>query len=61
MYHWALYFRNLNSDTPVQWQIGSKTINPIMIERQSGGRIYIDMKDHIKLRRPQPSDSNIYR
>jgi hypothetical protein len=50
------YFRNLNTGKPVQWHIGTKTINPILIERQSGGRIYIDMKNHINLKRPQPSD-----
>jgi len=55
------YFRNLNTEKPVQWQIGTKTINPILTERQSGGRIYIDMKNHINLKRPQPSDSNTYR
>ncbi|XP_069682064.1 Ig-like V-type domain-containing protein FAM187A [Periplaneta americana] len=51
---------NLNTDTPVQWQIGTKNINPILIEKQSGGRIYIDMKDHINLKKPRPTDSNIY-
>jgi hypothetical protein len=55
------YFRNLNTDKPVQWQIGTKTINPTLIERQSGGRIYIDAKNHINLKKPQPTDSNIYR
>ncbi|PSN53923.1 hypothetical protein C0J52_02451 [Blattella germanica] len=55
------HFRNLNTDIPIRWQIGTKHLNSILIQEQTNGRIYIDEKNHINLKRPRLADSNIYR
>lgn len=54
-------FRNLNSDVPVQWQIGSKKLIPELLVAESKGRIYISITDKIHIKDAKISDSNVYR
>lgn len=53
--------RNLNSDSPIQWQIGSKIVIPDLINQQSMGRIYVSVMDKININKVKLIDSNIYR
>lgn len=55
------FVRNLNSDAPVQWQIGPKKLIPELIARQSNRRIYITIMDRINIEKAKISDSNVYR
>ncbi|XP_067002059.2 Ig-like V-type domain-containing protein FAM187A [Anabrus simplex] len=51
---------NLNSDTPIKWQIGSMNANPQVLYSQTKGRIYVNIKDHLVIKRLRLVDSNIY-
>ncbi|XP_045468451.1 Ig-like V-type domain-containing protein FAM187A [Harmonia axyridis] len=51
---------NLNSETPIQWQIGQKIIIPELISKESNGRIFVGLTDRIHIKRALVSDSNIY-
>lgn len=53
--------RNLNSDVPVNWQIRNNVINGIIIAEQSQGRIYINMKNQLVIKKLRFADGNIYR
>ncbi|KAH0808598.1 hypothetical protein GEV33_014190 [Tenebrio molitor] len=52
---------NLNSDVPVQWQIGSKKLVPELLVVESKGRIYISITDKIHIKETKLADTNIYR
>lgn len=54
-------YRNLNSDSPVKWQIGSKNIIPELILQESNGRIHISLTDKIHIKKAKVHDSNVYR
>ncbi|XP_011312365.1 Ig-like V-type domain-containing protein FAM187A [Fopius arisanus] len=51
---------NLNSDTPMTWQIASKSINPLSISDESNGRISLDPHDRLIFKRLRFTDTNIY-
>lgn len=54
------FVRNLNSDTPIVWQIGTKSLNPIKINEESKGRITIDSYQKIIIKKLRYADGNIY-
>ncbi|XP_050294336.1 uncharacterized protein LOC126734672 isoform X2 [Anthonomus grandis grandis] len=51
---------NINSDVPVQWQIGDKNLIAEKIVKESHGRIYISITDRIHIKKSKISDSNVY-
>ncbi|XP_044744457.1 Ig-like V-type domain-containing protein FAM187A [Coccinella septempunctata] len=51
---------NLNSDVPIQWQIGQKLIIPELVSKESNGRIFVGITDRLHIKRAMVSDSNIY-
>ncbi|KAF7286903.1 hypothetical protein GWI33_003170 [Rhynchophorus ferrugineus] len=51
---------NLNSDVPIQWQIGDKNLIPEIISKESNGRIYISITDRVHINKARLADSNIY-
>lgn len=55
------FFRNLNADIPIIWQIGDKLIIPSQVKLQSNGRIHINSQLHIIFESLKFEDSNIYR
>jgi len=57
----TIYFRNLNADVPIVWQIDNKTIIPSHIKFQSKGRIHMSPQMHILFEFLKFEDANIYR
>ncbi|XP_057655433.1 uncharacterized protein LOC130893390 [Diorhabda carinulata] len=51
---------SLNTDSPIQWQIGSKKLIPEIISSESKGRIFITITDRIRINQAKISDSNVY-
>ncbi|XP_064211797.1 uncharacterized protein LOC103314839 [Tribolium castaneum] len=51
---------NLNTDVPVQWQIGTKKLVPELLVAESKGRVYVSITDKIHIKDAKISDSNIY-
>ncbi|KAG5886478.1 hypothetical protein JTB14_026738 [Gonioctena quinquepunctata] len=51
---------NLNTDAPIQWQIGNKNVVPEILSEESQGRIFISITDRIHIKNARISDSNIY-
>ncbi|XP_066151045.1 Ig-like V-type domain-containing protein FAM187A isoform X2 [Euwallacea fornicatus] len=51
---------NINSDAPIQWQIGEKNLKAERIWAESKGRIFISITDRIHIKKAKISDSNIY-
>lgn len=54
------FCRNLNSDTPVLWQIGTQNIIPNLLAVESQGRIYVTNKDAIRINKLEQQDAGIY-
>ncbi|KAJ3650230.1 hypothetical protein Zmor_021929 [Zophobas morio] len=52
---------NLNSDVPVEWQIGSRKLIPELLVSESQGRMYISITDKVHIKDAKISDTNIYR
>lgn len=50
----------MNSDTPIHWQVGDKSLIPELISKESHGRIFISITDRIQIKDARISDSNIY-
>ncbi|XP_074037052.1 uncharacterized protein [Leptinotarsa decemlineata] len=51
---------NLNTDAPIQWQIGNKNLIPEIVSEESKGRIFISITDRIHIKNSRISDSNVY-
>ncbi|CAH1176230.1 unnamed protein product [Phaedon cochleariae] len=51
---------NMNSDAPIQWQIGNKNLIPEIVSQESKGRIFISITDRIHIKNAKIADSNIY-
>lgn len=51
----------MNSDAPVTWKIGSKTVVPELLSKESNGRMFVSIMDKIHINKVKVADSGIYR
>ncbi|XP_076761329.1 Ig-like V-type domain-containing protein FAM187A [Xylocopa sonorina] len=49
-----------NTDTPINWKIDNKMLNPFVIKDQSAGRVFINAQMHIIFKSLKFEDTNIY-
>ncbi|XP_076658403.1 uncharacterized protein LOC143362275 [Halictus rubicundus] len=51
---------NLNTDIPITWKINNEILHPPVIQKQSEGRIHINVQAHIIVKSLKFEDTNIY-